>query len=175
MQLVQVEHLKRWLESYQEHQRDFEAACERLERLEIRLTSPRTAALTGVPGTAAPDPDRLALPLAELEELRETTAEQAAALRDLRHRIDGAVRLIDGPGWPNQRAVLRMRYLDGEQWEVIAQLLFWRDPDFLTKQDSYIRRTFKIRKAALRQLAQNPRICDFIYEEEKNNESARDS
>lgn len=172
---MQVEHLKRWLESYQERQRDLESSFERLERLESKLTSPRMATLTGLPGAAASDPDRLALPIAELEELRQATAEQSAELRDLRRRIDAAIRLIDGPGWPNCRAVLRMRYLDGERWETIAQLLFWRDPDFQTKQDSYIRRTFKIRKAALRALAKNPRICDFIYEEEKNNESARDS
>ena len=165
---MQVEHLKRWLESYQERQRDFEATCERLERLESKLTSPRSAALTGLPGAAAPDPDRLALPLAELEELREATAEQAAALRDLRHRIEGAVRLIDGPGWPNRRAVLRMRYIDGEQWETIAQLLFWRDPDFQMKQDSYIRRVYKNRKAALRTLARNPCIDEYIHEEEKH-------
>lgn len=165
MPLVQVEHLKRWLESYQERQRDFEATCERLERLESKLTSPRSAALSGMPGAAVSDPDRLAIPLAELEELRETTAEQAAALRDLRQRLEMAIRLIDGPGWPNMRAALRMRYLDGEKFETIAQLLFWRDPDFLMKQESYIRRTFKLRKAALRALAQNPRIHEFIQEE----------
>lgn len=165
---MQVEHLKRWLESYQERQRDFEATCERLERLESKLTSPRSAALTGLPGAAASDPDRLTLPLAELQELRDATAEQAAALRDLRRRIDAAIRLIDGPGWPNQRAVLRMRYIDGEKFETIAQLLFWRDPDFQLKQDSYIRRAFKIRKSALRALAKNPRIDEFIHKEEKH-------
>lgn len=164
---MQVEHLKRWLESYRERQQDLAACYERLERLEARLTSPRSAALTGVPGAAAPDPDRLALPLAEVQELRETTAEQAAALRDLRYRIETAIKLIDGPGWANQRAVLRMRYLDGERWETIAQLLFWRDPDFLMKQDSYIRRVYEIRRRALRALAQKPRICEFIHEEEK--------
>jgi len=162
---VQVEHLKRWLESYQERQQDLAACYERLERLEARLTSPRSATLTGVPGAAAPDPDRLTLPIAELEELRQATAEQSAELRDLRYRIEGAVRLIDGPGWANRRAVLRMRYLDFEQWEVIAQLLFGRDPDFLMKQDSYVRRVFKLRKAALRALAQNPRIAEFVQEE----------
>lgn len=162
---MQVEHLKRWLESYRERQQDLESSYERLERLENKLTSPRSAALTGTPGAAAPDPDRLTLPLAELQELREVTAEQSAELRDFRRRIDAAIRLIDGPGWANRRAVLRMRYLDFEQWEVIAQLLFWRDPDFLTKQDSYIRRTFKIRKAALRALAKNPRIAEFVQEE----------
>lgn len=161
MQLVQIESLKRWLESYQERQQDFEATCERLERLESKLTSPRSAALTGLPGAAASDPDRLAHALAELEELRTENRKRAAALRDLRHRIEGAVRLIDGPDWANQRAVLRMRYIDGERWEVIAQLLFWRDPDFQMKQDSYIRRVYKIRKAALRTLARNPRIDEY--------------
>lgn len=165
---MQVEHLKRWLESYQERQRDLESSYERLERLESKLTSPRSAALTGLPGAAASDPDRLTLPLAELQELRDATAEQAAALRDLRRRIDAAIRLIDGPGWPNQRAVLRMRYIDGEKFETIAQLLFWRDPDFQLKQDSYIRRAFKIRKSALRALAKNPRIDEFIHKEEKH-------
>lgn len=164
---MQVEQLKRWLESYQERQRDFEATCERLERLESKLTSPRSAALSGLPGAAASDPDRLTFPVAELQELQAETKRQVAALRDLRHRIEGAVRLIDGPGWPNRRAVLRMRYLDGEQWEVIAKLLFWRDPDFQTKQDSYVRRAFKIRKAALRKLAAHPRIDEFVYQEEK--------
>jgi hypothetical protein len=139
-----------------------------LERLESKLTYPRSAALSGVPGAAASDPDRLAHALAELEELRTENRKRVAALRDLRHRIEGAVRLIDGPGWPNQRAVLRMRYLDGEQWEVIAQLLFGRDPDFQMKQDSYIRRVYKIRKAALRTLARNPRIDEYIHEEEKH-------
>lgn len=162
---MQVEDLKRWLESYMERQRDLDSNYERLERLENKLTSPRSAALAGVPGAAAPDPDRLTFPVAELQELQTETKRQVAALRDLRHRIEGAVRLIDGPGWPNQRAVLRMRYIDGETFETIARLLFWRDPDFLMKQDSYIRRTFKIRKAALRALAKNPRIHEFIQEE----------
>lgn len=167
MSIVQVEQLKRWLESYQERQRDLDATYERLERLESKLTSPRSAALTGLPGAAASDPDRLAHALAELEELRTENRKRAAALRDLRHRIEGAVCLIDGPGWPNRRAVLRMRYIDGEQWETIAWLLFGRDPDFQTKQDSYIRRAFKIRKAALRKLAAHPRIDEFVYQEEK--------
>lgn len=168
MQLVQIESLKRWLESYQERQQDFEATCERLERLESKLTSPRSAALSGLPGAAASDPDRLTFPVAELQELQAETKKQAAALRDLRHQIEGAVRLIDGPGWPNRRAVLRMRYIDGEQWETIAQLLFGRDPDFQMKRDSYIRRSFKIRKAALRKLAAHPRIDEFVYQEEKH-------
>lgn len=166
MPIVQVENLKRWLESYQERQRDIESSYERLERLEARLTSPRSAALSGVPGAAAPDPDRLTFPLAELQELREECNIQVEDLRDLRHRIEGAIRLIDGPGWPDQRAMLRMRYVDGERWETIAQLLFWRDPDFLVKQDSYIRRALKIRKAALKALAKNPRIDEFLHEED---------
>lgn len=165
MPIVQLENLTRWLESYQEHQRDFDSSIERLERLESKLTSPRGAAMTGLPVAATSDPDRLAVPLAELEELRETTTKEAAELRDLRHRIEGAVRLINGPGWPDLRAVLRMRFIDGEKWEVIAFLLFGRDPDFLVKQDSYIQRTFKLRGAALRQLAAHPRICEYIEEE----------
>ena len=164
---MQIEMLTSWLESYQERQQDFEASCERLERLESKLTSPRPAALSGMPGAAVSDPDRLAIPLAELEELRQSVATQAAALRDLRNRIEGAVRLVNGPNWAHKRAVIRMRYIDGEKFETIAQLLFGRDPDFLMKQDSYTRRVFKVRKAALRELAQNPRIYDFIHEEEK--------
>lgn len=168
---MQVENLRRWFESYQERQHDLDSNYERLERLESKLTSPRSAALSGLPGAAATDPDRLAFPLAELETLREECKIQVEALRDLRHRLEMAIKLIDGPGWPDQRAVLRLRYVDGERWEIIARLLFWRDPDFQTKQDSYIRRVFKIRKAALRALAKNPRIHEFIHEEEENNES----
>lgn len=158
---MQIESLKRWLESYQERKQDFEATCERLERLEARLTAPRSAALSGVPRAAVSDPDRLTFPVAELQELQAETKRQAAALRDLRYRIEAAIKLIDGPDWANQRAVLRMRYIDGERWEVIAQLLFWRDPDFQMKQDSYVRRAYKIRKAALRTLARNPRIDEY--------------
>ena len=164
---MQIETLTSWLESYQERQQDIDSNYERLERLESKLTSPRSAALSGLPGAAASDPDRLTLPLAELQELQAETKRQAAALRDLRYRIEAAIKLIDGPGWANQRAALRMRYIDGETFETIARLLFWRDPDFLMKQDSYIRRTFKIRKAALRTLARNPRIDEFVYQEEK--------
>ena len=163
---MQVENLKRWLESYQECKRDFEATCERLERLESKLTSPRSAALSGMPGAAAPDPDRLTFPLAELEELREECNIQVEALLDHQHRLEMAIKLIDGPGWPNMRAVLRMRYLDGEKMEMIAQLLFWRDPEFLVKQDSYLRRVYKLRKAALKALAQNPYIDEFVHEED---------
>ena len=130
---MQIETLTSWLESYLERRRDVDACFERLERLEARLTSPRSAALTGLPGGSAPDPDRLAFPLAELEALRVETKKQTAELRYLRHRIDAAIRLIDGPGWPNMRAVLRMRYLDGVKWETIAQLLFCRDLDFSMK------------------------------------------
>ena len=82
MPIVQIESLKRWLESYQERKQDFEATCERLERLEARLTSPRSAALSGLPGAAASDPDRLTFPVAELQELQAETKKQAELLKE---------------------------------------------------------------------------------------------
>lgn len=95
---------------------------------------------------------RIRIPVSAFEhaEAQEARAHAVA----LYHEIDAAIKRISCPGWPDQRAVLQMRYLDGCRWLEITEMLFGGDPDYFDeRQDSFLRRTHKIHGKALAALA----------------------
>ena len=149
---VTVHDVQAWLKSYGELQTAIENQRERLETMRSRLESPRSATLTGLPGGGGDRSDRIGAKLAHIAELEAHLEEDRQTARELYRAIEESIRQIHGPGWPDKRAVLRMRYLDGETWPEACRMIFGRKPDFEYRQDSYLRRTFSVHKTALAEL-----------------------
>lgn len=149
------EAVKGWLQRYQEAARDSEALDSRVANARAKAEAARTSHLDGMPRGGGFAGDSLGVAVARIDELEREAAEARAHAVTLYHEIDGAIKRISGPGWPDQRAVLQTRYLDGCKWLEIAEMLFGGDPDdFDEKQDTYLRRCHKLHGAALAALAE---------------------
>lgn len=145
---------KIWLQRYQEAARDSAALDARTANARARAEAAKASRLDGMPHATGHAGDTLGAAVARIAELEQEAKEARAHAVELYHEIDSAIRLVDGPGWPDQRAVLQMRYLDGCRWVEIAEMLFSGDPDdFDERQDSFVRRVHKIHGRALDALA----------------------
>lgn len=149
------EAVKSWLQRYQEAARDSEALDSRVANARAKAEAAKVSRLDGMPHATGYAGDTLGAALARISELEGEAREARARAVELYHEIDAAIKQITGPGWPDMRAVLQMRYLDGCRWMEIAELLFGGDPDdFAEKQDTYLRRTHKVHGKALAALAE---------------------
>lgn len=150
----QHEALKQWLHHYQELQSDTNRLWDRVDELRIRIAAARSTNLDGMPHGSSVDADRIGGDLARLEDLEQEAREAQEAATAARREIEAAIRKISGRGWADRREVLRLRYIDGLKWEDAAERLFGDDPQFWDRQDVFLRRAFKLHRAALEALAQ---------------------
>lgn len=148
------ETVRDWLRRCQEAARDSEALDSRVANAGARAEAARTSRLDGMPHGDGYTGDSLGVALARIDELEREAQEARARAATLYHEIDTTIKQISGPGWPDQRAVLQMRYLDGCRWLEIAEMLFGGDSEvFDERQDSFVRRVHKLHAKALAALA----------------------
>lgn len=148
-----IEKTKEWLSRYADNERQLDDLIERIEALRSRLTSPRSAALSGMPHGGGYEADSIGRSLATLEKLEEEAQTLLARSRELYREINTTIdQSIIGPGRPYHRTVLKCRYLDLFSWHETLEIMFARNADFMDRYDSYERRMHKIHRAALEQL-----------------------
>lgn len=146
--------VKQWLQRYREFARDSEAVDTRLEALRSKIGSARTSSFDGMPHATGFVDSKTEINMVRLERLEQEAAAARAHALELYRERDNAIGRITGPGWPDLRVVLRVRYLDLEQWEGVAEVLFGQRDDYEDRQESFIRRVHKIHGAALAALAE---------------------
>lgn len=83
-------------------------------------------------------------------ELEEQIDRLKAEEKQERNAIEGLILQLSDP---DERAVIRLRYFDRADWNDVAFALFGTEPDYLTRSESYLRRTYKIHGRALLDLA----------------------
>lgn len=148
------ENIKRWLHRYGELQSDADRLWDRAGELRSRIADARSTNLDGMPHGSSVDADRIGADLAHLEEIEAEAREAQEAATAARREIASAIKQICGPRWADRREVLRLRYLDFLRWEDAAERLFGDSQDFWDRQEAYLRRMFKLHRAALEDLAQ---------------------
>lgn len=154
MNISETDGVKAWLLELRAAITDAELTEERLDTLRSRAESARTASLSGLPHAAGETVDRVGVIVAQIEELAEENARLWTKVSELRREREAAIKQIHGHGWPEQRAVLRMRYIDLESWNDLTFALFGSKEDFAEREDSYLRRAYKLHGKALYELAQ---------------------
>lgn len=154
MNTTGTESVKAWLLELRAAITDAELTEERLAALQSRAESARTASLSGLPHAAGETVDRVGVIVAQIDELTKENARLWQKVGELRREREAAIKQIHGHGWPEQRAVLRLRYIDLETWSDTAFFMFGSKPDYIEKEDTYLRRAYKIHGKALYELAQ---------------------
>lgn len=137
------ERLQRYTNLVQEIDRQFEA----LEIMKEKLISPKTSNLTGMPKSAASGSfDRMSMAIAKKEDIEENIKALLRKERQEAQAIEEAVQLLEEP---NERQVIRLRYVDGFTWTEVCRALFGRRKDYEERLDTFERRTYKIHGKAL--------------------------
>lgn len=150
-----VQAVKMWLQRYQEAARDSAALDSRVANARAKAEAAKVSRLDGMPHATGYAVDTLGAALARIDGLEQEAQEARAHAVALYGEIDAAIKGISGPGWPDQRAVLQMRYLDGCRWVEVAELLYGQNPDeFSERQDSFVRQVHKIHAKGLAALAE---------------------
>ena len=143
---VDVAKVKRWLRSYNDRDRDIDTQLERLDKLETRLKSFGVPVLSDMPKSPSAADDRTADLVSQKVDLEKEIRTALVDQKTFRNQIYSLIDMVNNP---DERAVLRIKYIDGYQWQDICDMLFGSRIDYVDKEESYLRRTHKIHKAAL--------------------------
>ena len=115
-----VNQVKERLQRYAAMQRDIDNQIERLERLQAALGDPAAPSLSGMPRGGSGGTDKIGRRLERIEQLEgeiRAAIEQEATERAALEAMIGQLRD------PDERAVIRMRYFDRQEWGDIAEIL----------------------------------------------------
>ncbi len=145
-----VEAVKQRLIDYGETKKDIKHQKERLERLELRMHSIGSPNYSGMPKDPSPSSSREADLVCEKVDLEEDIRQQEAWLKREREDLNKIIRKLRSA---DERAVIRMRYIDGEKWCDVLFGMFGDKEDYFDKEEAYTRRMYNIHGSALLNMA----------------------
>lgn len=138
------------LRAYTEKVKYYRLQCERMDRLQTKIIGVGAQILSDMPKAPSHDNDRAADLIAQKMDLEQELGETVTELLSERRDIEKAVRTLKNA---DQRMVILSRYIDGDSFKDVNELVFGGKEDFTDKEDSYMRRVFNIHGAALIGLA----------------------
>ena len=148
--MYDVDTVKEWLIGYREMARELFLQEERLERIETRMIGVGAMNISDMPRSPSHKQDRLTDLVALKMELQQTVSEEEAQQKEMRARVEYVLKQIRSA---DPRLVIRMRYIDGEEWIQICRSLFDRRNDYDEKADSYLRQVYRLHGYALYYMA----------------------
>lgn len=146
-----VSAVKEWLIEYREKERDIDNQIERLERFTIKMTSVGAQVISGMPRAPGTTGDRIGGLIGQKEELEVSIRSDVTKQSEKRKLIESILARLQRS---DERAVIRIRYIDRENWNTVSELLFGSREDYEGKEDTYLRRVHKVHGAALQNMAQ---------------------
>ena len=151
---------KKRLTEYVQLNREIEILRERITKLEDKMYNVGSPVLSDMPKSTTVEGDRIGKMVALHEELLERY-ERLKARSDSENRwIKEAVADIRDP---DERAVIEIRYIDGEKWEKVNEILFGGNEDYTDKLESYTRRCHKLHGRALSAIDKRIRAEEEIF------------
>lgn len=159
----QIYALKKRLREYRDTETYLWEQIERYESLESKMLSVASPVLTDMPKNPSPSNDRFSKYVAQLDEIEREIkrvrlhqdSEKAWVLSVLRH--------IN----PSERSVILIRYIDGEEWTKVSEILFGNREDYEERKESYMRLTTRRHGRALEDMA------SYIYGKENPQEAQK--
>ena len=145
------EKVRRRLEEYRYDERELENQKERFERLESKMKSIGAQVITDMPRAPSQTFDKMSDYVAKKDELLQDIAEIENRHRSDRHAIEHILKRVRKP---DERAVVRGRFIDDMSWDEVANMLFGERDDYLDKLDSYQRKSFLLLSCAVERMAE---------------------
>lgn len=143
---MDISKAKERLRAYQTMQRDLDNQVERLERLTAQLETPGSPSLTGMPKATGYIESRMTIMIARKVDLEKQIEQAIARERTEREGIERVVCMMERP---DEKAIIRLRYLDDAKWTEINEVLHGKRDDFKDKTDDYLRQTYRKHGTAL--------------------------
>ena len=144
-----IQAVKKYLEAYRMADLDLDMQVERLNRLETKMYSAGSPVYTDMPKSPTHFPDKIDRLVTQKMELVKQIKEAEARQTESRKIIEQMIAGIS----PTEKAVIRMRYIDGERWETVAYQIYGDREDYNDRADSYYRRTTRLHGSALINIA----------------------
>lgn len=141
-----VSTLKKRLSHYKELEREIENQLERLENIDAKMYTIGSPELTDMPKADTVVAYRIGNLVAKKEELLGQIQDAVSKRDEERRWIERVLNHVENS---NQRAVIRMRYIDSETWDSVAFMLFGAREDYPNRIQTYLRRTTKLHGTAL--------------------------
>ncbi len=145
-----VDAMKDRLRDYRSMNKEIENQIERLERMEMKISSIGSPTISDMPKSQGTAYDRMADNVARKIDFENEIKELISERDSERRSLESLIRQLKKP---DERAVIRMRYLDTEEWEDILMMIFGGQRDFNGKYDNYKQRMFRLHSAAINKLA----------------------
>lgn len=145
-----VDAVKNRLNAYRDKEREIDVKVERLETLVSKMKSIGSPGMSDMPKGSGPSNDRMARDLERKEELENIIR---AAIQEQRAEKNAIESELEQLKLSDEREVVRIRYFECNGWSDVARIMFGMKADYERKQDSYLRRVFKIHGAALLHIA----------------------
>ena len=142
--------MRKRLAAYRTLNEEIDNEIERLDRMQDRASSVSSPNLSGMPKAPSPVYDRMAEMVARIVDLRTEIEDLIRERDEERKAIEALVKRLDKAG---ERAVIRSRYLDLEEWEDVQFVLFGNKADFDDRYDDYKQRMFRWHRSAITNLA----------------------
>lgn len=146
-----VEAMRKRLAAFRTLNEEIDNELERLDRLETKAGSAGGSNLTGMPKAPSPVYDRMADMVCRIIDLKNEIQLLVNERDKERDAIEALVKKLDKAG---ERAIIRSRYLDLEEWEDVQFVLFGSKADFDDKYEDYKQRMFRWHRSAVSNLAQ---------------------
>ena len=143
--------LKERLEEYIEAEKDIDNQIERLEHLNSKLEGLGAQVLTDMPRSPSTTTDKMGEMYSRIEELDSVIRGMIKDHDEEKKWIEFILRHVRKA---NERAVIRMKYIDQEAWKPITEMLFGALEDYEEKYESYLRRAHFIHGSALVSMAE---------------------
>lgn len=142
--------IKEDLEYYMDLENEIDNQIERYERMKSKLEGIGSPVLSDMPKGSGSPVDRLTNMIQKKDELYEQLMESMAERDALKDKIKHAIAQIRRA---DERAVIRIRYLDRCQWKEVNEVLFGNRSDFDERMESYLRRCYYLHDNALMHMA----------------------
>ena len=145
-----VDAVKNRLNAYRDKEREIDVKVERLETLISKMRSVGSPGMSDMPKTPCASNDRMARDLERKEELENSINDAIAAQNAEKASIKEKLKQLK---LSDEMEVIEIRYFDCNSWSDVTRIMFGMKADFEKKQDSYLRRVFKIHGSALLHIA----------------------
>lgn len=149
-QKAKFEAMRKRLSAYRMLNEEIDNEIERLDRMQMKATSVGSPVISDMPKSPSSVYDRMADTVARIVDLENEIRQLVYERDEERKAIEALVRNLGKAG---ERAIIRSRYLDLEDWEGVQFLLFGNKADFDNRYDDYKQRMFRWHRTAIENLA----------------------
>ena len=152
MQEQTVNAMRNRLIAYRRLNEEIDYQLERLDRLQTRASSIGGNHLSGMPKAPSGPYDKIADSVARIVDLENEIKDLVRKRDEERRAIEMLALTLKNP---SERAVIRSRYLDLEEWDDVQFVLFGSNEDYDSNFDDYKQKMYRWHRTAIRNMSQS--------------------